>query len=118
MEDAKILVIDDEKNILESVKMVLTYENYPVETTNNGLDGIDLFKTLKPDIVILDVKMPGFNGIEILQRIRSLPKGHHLRIIICSGWDSEALKEQAIYEGANDYVIKPIGFNELEALVA
>jgi DNA-binding response OmpR family regulator len=70
MEDTKILIIDDEKNILESIKMVLAYENYQVETSGSGLDGVELFKTFRPDIVLLDVKMPGFDGIEVL-------KNHH-----------------------------------------
>ena len=54
MKDKKILVIDDEKNILESIKMVLSYENYRVETSSSGLDGLELFKSFHPDIILLD----------------------------------------------------------------
>jgi two-component system alkaline phosphatase synthesis response regulator PhoP len=55
MKDIKVLVIDDEKNILKSVQMVLSYESYPVITANNGLEGINLFKEIKPGIVLLDI---------------------------------------------------------------
>ena len=59
MENVKVLVVDDEKNILESVKMVLDYEKYNVQVAKDGVEGIDLFKKFIPDIVLLDVKMPG-----------------------------------------------------------
>ena len=115
---ARILYVDDDENNREIMSYVISVLGHEPLLASNGIQAINIVITEQPDVVILDYKLPGLNGIEILQRIRSLPKGQHLRIIICSGWDSEALKEQAIYEGANDYVIKPIGFNELEALVA
>ncbi len=111
MEDAKILVIDDEKNILESVKMVLTYENYPVETTNNGLDGIDLFKTLKPDIVLLDVKMPGFNGIDVLRQLKEI--NEFSEIIMISGHSGIEEALEAAKLGAFDFLEKPISREKL-----
>lgn len=111
MEDAKILVIDDEKNILESVKMVLTYENYPVETTNNGLDGIDLFKEIKPDIVLLDVKMPGFNGIDVLRQLKEI--NEFSEVIMISGHSGIEEALEAAKLGAFDFLEKPISREKL-----
>ncbi len=111
MEDAKILVIDDEKNILESIKMVLTYENYPVETTNSGLDGIDLFKRLKPDIVLLDVKMPGFNGIDVLKQLKEI--NDFSEVIMISGHSGIEEALEAAKLGAFDFLEKPISREKL-----
>lgn len=111
MEDAKILVIDDEKNILESIKMVLTYENYPVATTNNGLDGIDLYKQLKPDIVLLDVKMPGFNGLDVLKQLKDI--NEFSEIIMISGHSGIEEALEAAKLGAFDFLEKPISRDKL-----
>lgn len=111
MEDAKILVIDDEKNILESIKMVLTYENYPVATTNNGLDGIDLFRQLKPDIVLLDVKMPGFNGIDVLKQLKAISEFSEVIMISGHSGIEEALEAAKL--GAFDFLEKPISRDKL-----
>jgi two-component system nitrogen regulation response regulator NtrX len=111
MEDAKILVIDDEKNILESIKMVLGYENYPVATTNNGLDGIDLFKSIRPDIVLLDVKMPGFNGIDVLKQLKEI--NEFSEVIMISGHSGIEEALEAAKLGAFDFLEKPISREKL-----
>ncbi len=111
MKDAKILVIDDEKNILESIKMVLTYEDYPVTTTNNGLDGIDQFKQLRPDIVLLDVKMPGFNGLEVLKQLKDI--NQFAEVIMISGHSGIEEALEAAKLGAFDFLEKPISREKL-----
>jgi YesN/AraC family two-component response regulator len=72
MENVKVLVVDDEKNILESVKMVLNYETYNVQVAGDGVGAIDLFKKFLPDIVLLDVKMPGLDGLKVLRTFKEL----------------------------------------------
>ena len=111
MEDTKILVIDDEKNILESIKMVLAYENYQVETCNSGLDGMELFKTLNPDIVLLDVKMPGFDGIEVLKNLKNINKLSEIIMISGHSGIQEALEASRL--GAFDFLEKPISREKL-----
>jgi two-component system, NtrC family, nitrogen regulation response regulator NtrX len=111
MEDIKIIVIDDEKNILESIKMVLTYENYKVETAGSGLDGIELFKTLNPDIVLLDVKMPGFNGIEVLRNLKEI--NPFSEVIMISGHSGIEEAVEASRLGAFDFLEKPIARDKL-----
>jgi two-component system nitrogen regulation response regulator NtrX len=72
MENVKILVVDDEKNILESVKMVLNYEKYNVQVAKDGIEAIDIFKKFLPDIVLLDVKMPGLDGLKVLKSFKTV----------------------------------------------
>ncbi len=111
MEDIKILVIDDEKNILESIKMVLTYENYKVETASSGLDGVELFKTINPDIVLLDVKMPGFNGIEVLRNLKEI--NPLTEVIMISGHSGIEEAVEASKLGAFDFLEKPLARDKL-----
>lgn len=111
MEDIKILVIDDEKNILESIKMVLTYENYKVDTALSGLDGIERFKTHTPDIVLLDVKMPGFNGLEVLRNIKEI--NPFSEVIMISGHSGIEEAVEASRLGAFDFLEKPIARDKL-----
>jgi two-component system, NtrC family, nitrogen regulation response regulator NtrX len=111
MEDIRILVIDDEKNILESVKMVLNYENYQVDTANSGIDGIDRFKNGNPDIVLLDVKMPGFNGIEVLKQLKEINR--FAEVIMISGHSGIEEAVEAARLGAFDFLEKPIARDKL-----
>ena len=107
----KILVIDDEKNILESIKMVLVYENYQVETARDGIEGIDLFKKTIPDIVLLDVKMPGIGGIKVLQTLKEI---HSLsEVIMISGHSGIEEAVEASRLGAFDFLEKPISRDKL-----
>ena len=111
MESMKILVIDDEKNILESIKMVLVYENYQVETARDGIEGIDLFKKTIPDIVLLDVKMPGIGGIKVLQTLKEI---HSLsEVIMISGHSGIEEAVEASRLGAFDFLEKPISRDKL-----
>ncbi len=111
MEEIKTLVIDDEKNILESVKMVLNYENYRVETTNNGMDGIALFKKNNHDIVLLDVKMPGFGGLEVLKNLKEI--NPFSEIIMISGHSGIEEAVEAAKLGAFDFLEKPLSRDKL-----
>ncbi len=111
MEEIKTLVIDDEKNILESVKMVLNYENYKVDTTNNGMDGVALFKKLKYDIVILDVKMPGLDGLEVLKNLKEI--NPFSEVIMISGHSGIEEAVEAAKLGAFDFLEKPLSRDKL-----
>lgn len=111
MEEIKTLVIDDEKNILESVKMVLNYENYQVDTTNNGIDGIALFKKNRYDIVLLDVKMPGFGGLDVLKNLKEI--NPFSEVIMISGHSGIEEAVEASKLGAFDFLEKPLSRDKL-----
>ena len=111
MEKVKVLVIDDEKNILDSIEMVLSYENYEVKTSNTGSEGLVLFKNFLPDVVLLDVKMPGYNGIEILRKIKEM--NTFSEVIMISGHSGIEEAVEASKLGAFDFLEKPLSSEKL-----
>ena len=111
MENVKILVVDDEKNILESVKMVLNYEKYNVQVAKDGMEGIELFKRFQPDIVLLDVKMPGLDGLKVLHSFKDL--NPVAEIIMISGHSGIEEAIEASRLGAFDFLEKPISRDKL-----
>lgn len=109
--EIKVLVIDDEKNILQSIEMVLAYEHYKVITSANGLDGLELFKTEQPDIVLLDVRMPGLDGLTVLKGLKEI--NPFTEIIMISGHSGVEEAVTAAKYGAFDFLEKPISREKL-----
>jgi two-component system nitrogen regulation response regulator NtrX len=111
MENVKILVVDDEKNILESVKMVLNYEKYNVQVAKDGIEAIDIFKKFLPDIVLLDVKMPGLDGLKVLKSFKTV--NPVAEVIMISGHSGIEEAVEASRLGAFDFLEKPISRDKL-----
>ncbi len=103
---ARILVIDDEAEIRRSVRMILEYEGYDVIEASSGPDGVALAEKESPDLVFLDVKMPGMDGLEALQRIRSIAET--LPVVIISGHGTVSTAVEATKAGAFDFIEKPL----------
>ncbi len=110
----KILIIEDDEWILNSLKLYLTQSNFIVELCNNWLDAIDKFKKIKPNIIILDINLPGKNGIEICKEIRE--KDSTPIIILSARWKEED-KVMALDLWADDYISKPFSPRELLARI-
>ena len=83
---ARILVIDDEKEVCDIFKKALNHEGYEVFTAVDGLSGLEIMKEKKPDIILLDLRMPKMDGIEVLQRIKKIDK--NTVVIIITGYGS------------------------------
>ena len=103
---SRILVIDDEAAIRDSLKMILEYEGYEVLTAATGEDGIAQAEREAPDLVFLDVKMPGMDGIEVLQRLRHLVEV--TPIVVISGHGTVSTAVEATKLGAFDFIEKPL----------
>ncbi|RJP50531.1 MAG: response regulator [Anaerolineaceae bacterium] len=109
-----ILVIDDELQIQRAIRTILTEKGFRVSTASRGEDGLTLAASSEPDIVILDLGLPDMDGVEVCMRLREWTQ---IPIIILSVRDSERDKVAALDKGADDYLTKPFGIEELLARV-
>ncbi|HEX6126163.1 MAG TPA: response regulator transcription factor [Pyrinomonadaceae bacterium] len=110
----RIIVIDDEFQITRVLKRSLGAHRYDVRTASDGEAGLDLFRDFHPDLVITDLSMPGMGGIEVCREIR---KTSTVPIVVLSVRGEEQVKVEALDAGADDYITKPFGMNELLARV-
>ena len=113
-ETKKILVIDDEPQITRVLRRSLAALHFDIRTAADGEAGLELFHDFAPDLVITDLSMPEKDGIEVCREIR---KTSDVPIIVLSVRGEEKVKVQALDAGADDYITKPIGMDELLARV-
>ena len=104
----KILLVDDEPDILEILSYPLKNEGFQVQTANNGLEAIKLAKDIKPHLIVLDVMMPEMDGIEACEIIRKDPKISNTLITFLSARGEDYSKIAGFNAGADDYITKPI----------
>ena len=104
----KILIADDEPDILEIVEYNLQNEGYEVATAKNGNEAIDLAKRFNPDLIILDIMMPGKNGIEVCNILRMQPAFNDTLIIFLTALSDEVTEVKGLETGADDFITKPV----------
>ncbi|MFN8389017.1 MAG: response regulator transcription factor [Bdellovibrionota bacterium] len=114
-ESLKILIIEDEGAVRTGLVDNLAFEGYQVVFSDNGISGLEVFESEKPDLVILDVMMPGLDGLEVCRRIRAAQ--NPTPIIMLTAKCSEVDKVVGLELGADDYLTKPFGMRELFARV-
>ena len=108
MKSTKILLIDDEPDILEFLEYNLLQHNFVVEKAKNGLKGIEKFKSFQPNIILIDVMMPKLNGVETCEKIKSLDNSNDCIIIFLSARSEEFTQIAAYDAGAHDFINKPV----------
>ncbi|MDR2039665.1 MAG: sigma-54 dependent transcriptional regulator [Bacteroidales bacterium] len=108
---AKILVIDDERSIRNTLKEVLEYENHEVDTAVDGIEGIEMFGKGKYELVLCDIKMPNMDGMEVLEKILDMPGD--APVVMISGHGNIDTAVEAIKKGAFDFIEKPLDLNRL-----
>jgi two-component system, OmpR family, alkaline phosphatase synthesis response regulator PhoP len=104
----KILIADDEPDILEIVQYNLQAEGFEVTTAKNGNEAIEKAKRILPDLIILDIMMPGKTGMEVCNTLRSLPPFKNTLIIFLTALSDEGTEIKGLETGADDYLTKPI----------
>lgn len=114
MTKVKVLIIDDEEAIIKLVISYLRPEGYDIYTATNGVAGLQAFRAFKPDLVVLDVMLPGIDGIELLSRIR---RESDVYVIMLTAKSEETDKIVGLSIGADDYVTKPFSPRELVARI-
>jgi len=113
----RVLAVDDEKNILELIRYNLQKAGYQVETARDGNEALEKARTDPPDLLILDLMLPGLDGLEVCRRLKSDQATSGLPIIILSARGEEADRVVGLELGADDYVTKPFSPRELVARV-
>lgn len=111
MNDIKLLLVEDEKKIADSLKQGLSEHNYHVQLAYDGLTGKQYFETGSYDLVILDINLPGMNGYELCKFIRS--KNDQVPVVMLTALNSIDDKIEGFDAGADDYIVKPFDFKEL-----
>ena len=110
----RILVVDDEPQLRRALSRSLEGHDYAVREAEDGAGAIAEFERFKPDLVLLDVMLPGMNGVEVCRELR---RKHSTPIIVLSVIGDEKAKVAALDEGADDYIAKPFGMDELLARI-
>jgi two-component system response regulator (stage 0 sporulation protein F) len=111
----KILVVDDEFNVAQVLAEYLTEQGYQVATAHGGIEALTKIDLEKPQVILLDIRMPGMDGVEVLRRIRSFDT--QVGILMISANDDVELAKQTIAMGAFDYTLKPVDFAYLSRAV-
>jgi two-component system response regulator MprA len=110
----KILVIEDDEAIVKVLRRGLSYEGYLVEAAFDGENGLKVARNINPDLVILDLMLPGVDGLEVCQRLRA---GGNIPILILTARDTVLDRIEGLDSGADDYMVKPFELNELLARI-
>lgn len=112
---SKILVIDDEIETCNVLSEFLKRKKYDVSIATKGEEGISKVESDKPQVVLLDIRMPGMDGMEVLRRIKQMNKD--IDVIMITAVNEEEIGKEAMKLGAFDYITKPISLNYLETVV-
>jgi twitching motility two-component system response regulator PilH len=114
----KILVVDDSPTDRQFMLETLARKGYQVVTAENGEDAIAKAKTELPDLILMDVVMPGLNGYQATRQITRDDATKHIPVIMCTSKGADTDKIWGMRQGANDYLIKPIDAGQLLAKIA
>ena len=113
----KVLIVDDEPNIVTSLEYLMRKRGYAVAIARNGDEALDLVESFLPDVVLLDVMMPRKSGYEVCQQIRERSDWQHIKLVMLSAKGSEAEVNKGLSLGADVYITKPFSNQELIARI-
>lgn len=108
----KVLIVDDEPFVCRALSKFLKVKGYDVVSANSNGQALEAYKRERPDLVLMDVWMPGKNGIETLKELRALDPG--AKVLMVTAHHEDGLDEKALAEGAFDYIVKPVEAEYLE----
>ena len=112
-----IAVVEDDESIREMLRYYFHSVGYGVEDFESGEDYFQAVHDVQPDLYILDIMLPGMDGLEILRRLRGAPDTAHIPVIMLTARTAELDRVKGLEQGADDYVVKPFGIMELQARV-
>ncbi|MBE6051684.1 MAG: response regulator transcription factor [Clostridium sp.] len=117
MSKKKVLIVDDEEHIVELLKFNLINSGYDVIASNNGIDAVKIAKKEVPDLILLDLMLPGMDGYDVCKNIKGAEETEGIGIIMLTAKDEELDKILGLELGADDYITKPFSIRELLARV-
>jgi len=114
----KILIVEDQADIRELIRVTLEFENFEIQEAANGTDGLAAAEKLKPDLILLDVMMPGgMDGLEVCRRARANPALRRTKIVMLTAKGQQADRAAGVAAGADEYLLKPFSPLDLLKLV-
>lgn len=113
MPDARILVVDDDADSLEIVRTYLESRGYDVSTAVDGKEALAMLEEARPDLVLLDVMMPGIDGWEVARTIKDHPEFSATRVVMLTARSDFTDKQRGLRAGADDYIVKPMRLEDL-----
>jgi len=114
---AKILVAEDEKDIRELIGYTLRFAGFEVLLTENGAEAVELAGNEQPDLIILDVRMPGMTGYEACRLLKNNPKTESIPVVFLSAKGQEGEIQRGLNSGAEEYILKPFAPDDLAGRV-
>ena len=116
-EKITILVVDDEIVSRYTIEALLESEDHTLVFAENGKQGLEKAEAMMPDLILLDVMMPGMNGFEVCRRLRTHPRLAQLPVVMVTAWDDPTARSRCLEMGANEVICKPFNRTELHKLV-
>jgi CheY-like chemotaxis protein len=113
----RILVVDDERRNRQLLEVMLASEGYQVETASVGSEALDLIRHHPPDLIMLDVMMPGMDGYQVVARIKGDPASKHIPVIMLSALDDRNSRMHGLTAGAEAFLSKPVNRDEMFVVV-
>lgn len=114
----RILVVDDNEDGAKMLAALLQFEGHEVTTSSSGLEAVEMAKTAKPDVVLLDIGLPGLDGYQVARRIRANDPEGAVRVIAITGYGREEDRARADAAGFTAYLVKPVNFDILSRVLA
>jgi len=109
----RILVVEDEQANLATIRDLLNFEGYEVLEARNGRDGVEVATANKPDIILLDMRMPEMDGYEVARQLKTGPETKEIPIIALTGNAMDEQRREAMDAGCDDFIAKPVDFDNL-----
>ncbi len=113
----RILIVDDNTDAAESLGLILRVKGYEVALAAEGRSALQRLQEFNPEVVLLDIGLPGWDGIEVARRIRQLPRGKNVRVVALTGWGQEQDRRRTEEAGFDGHLTKPVGTEQLLAMI-
>jgi CheY-like chemotaxis protein len=118
MEGKSILIVDDNAQNLKLARVVLANEGFDVHTASNAEDAVQLLRTVTPHLILMDIQLPGMDGLELTRRLRADPATRAVRVIALTAYAMKGDDEKAFAAGCDGYITKPIDVERLPVVVS